>query len=58
MLWNQRYRLNSYIKSSLWIVPFIALLLYAATIRVLSPLELLVSMGAVALEPVRNTDCP
>ena len=39
MLWNQRYRLRSYVSSSLWIIPFIALLLYAAAIRVLSPLD-------------------
>ncbi|MBB3545247.1 MULTISPECIES: DUF2254 domain-containing protein [unclassified Rhizobium] len=33
MSWNRWYGLRSYIRSSLWIVPFIALLLYVAAIR-------------------------
>jgi uncharacterized membrane protein len=34
MRWNQWYSLKSYFRSSLWIVPFIALLLYIVIIRV------------------------
>src|SRR5262249_60126737 len=33
MGWNYRYSLGSYVKSALWIVPFIALLLHVALIR-------------------------
>ena len=33
MRWNQWYSFNSYIRSSLWIVPFIALVLYVGAIR-------------------------
>ncbi|EJC75143.1 putative membrane protein [Rhizobium leguminosarum bv. trifolii WSM2012] len=33
MGWNRWYSLKSYIRSSLWIVPFVALLLYVAAIR-------------------------
>ncbi len=33
MHWNQWYSLRSYVRSSLWIVPFVALLLYAVAIR-------------------------
>lgn len=33
MGWNQWYSFRSYMRSSLWIVPFIALLLYVAAIR-------------------------
>ena len=39
MGWNRLYSLKSYIKSSLWLVPFIALLLYIMAIRVASLLE-------------------
>ncbi len=39
MGWNRLYSLKSYIKSSLWLVPFIALLLYLMAIRVASLLE-------------------
>lgn len=35
MRWNQWYSLRSYAKSSLWIVPFVALLLYLVIIRVI-----------------------
>ena len=35
MGWNQWYSARSYIRSSLWIVPFIALVIYAAVIRVI-----------------------
>jgi uncharacterized membrane protein len=34
MRWNQWYSLKSYVRSSLWIVPFVALLLYVVIIRV------------------------
>ena len=33
MRWNQLYALRSYLRSSLWIVPFISLLLYILVIR-------------------------
>ncbi|PDT02746.1 hypothetical protein CO666_19410 [Rhizobium chutanense] len=33
MGWNRLFSLRSYIKSSLWLVPFVALLLYVAAIR-------------------------
>jgi len=36
MLWNQWYSLRSYVRSSLWIVPFAALLLYLVAIRLAS----------------------
>jgi uncharacterized membrane protein len=35
MRWNQWYSLKSYVRSSLWIVPFVALLLYVVIIRVI-----------------------
>ena len=35
MRWNQWYSIRSYVRSSLWIVPFIALLLYVVIIRVI-----------------------
>ena len=34
MRWNQLYSLKSYLRSSLWIVPFIALLLYLVVVRI------------------------
>jgi len=34
MHWNQWYSLKSYVRSSLWIVPFVAMLLYFVAIRV------------------------
>ncbi|OWV79960.1 hypothetical protein ATY78_09485 [Rhizobium sp. R635] len=34
MGWNRLYSLRSYVKSSLWLVPFIALLLYILIIRI------------------------
>ena len=33
MLWSRSYALRSYVRSSLWIVPFISLLLYTVVIR-------------------------
>src|SRR5262249_17082432 len=36
MRWNQWYSLRSYVRSSLWIVPFVALLLYVVAIRVVT----------------------
>jgi uncharacterized membrane protein len=39
MGWNRLYSLKSYIKSSLWLVPFIALLLYILAIRTVYLLE-------------------
>ncbi|MBX5071633.1 DUF2254 domain-containing protein [Rhizobium lentis] len=33
MRWNRWYSFRSYIRSSLWVVPFVALLLYVAAIR-------------------------
>ncbi|WP_431323086.1 hypothetical protein [Rhizobium sp. YTU87027] len=33
MGWNRWYSFRSYVRSSLWIVPFIALLVYVAAIR-------------------------
>ena len=37
MRWNQWYRLKSYFRSALWIVPFIALLLENVAIRLEIP---------------------
>ncbi len=34
MLWNRQYRLKSYIKASLWLTPFFAILLYAVVTRI------------------------
>lgn len=39
MAWNRWYVIRSYVRSSLWIVPFVAFLLYLATIRVMGLLE-------------------
>jgi uncharacterized membrane protein len=39
MLWNQWYNIASYVKSSLWIVPFAALLLHLVTIQVLYAID-------------------
>jgi len=39
MPWSKWYSIKSYIKSSLWIAPFVALLLYLITIRLLDWLE-------------------
>src|SRR5215468_9123860 len=39
MLWNQWYSLKSYVRSSLWIVPFAAVLLYMVTIRVVGAID-------------------
>ena len=40
MNWNRWYRLTSYIKSSLWVVPFIAVVLDQIAIRVLLPIDI------------------
>jgi uncharacterized membrane protein len=39
MRWNQWYSLRSYVRSSLWIVPFIALLLYLVAIRLVYTID-------------------
>ncbi|WP_395023188.1 DUF2254 domain-containing protein [Dongia sp.] len=39
MLWNQWYSLKSYVRSSLWIVPFVAVLLYLVAIRVVGMID-------------------
>lgn len=39
MLWNQWYSLRSYVRSSLWIVPFVAVLLYVVAIRLVAALD-------------------
>lgn len=39
MNWNQLYGLRSYLKASLWIVPFIAIPLELIVIRILHPLD-------------------
>jgi len=39
MLWNQWYSLRSYVRSSLWIVPLVALLLYLVAIRAVFVIE-------------------
>ena len=39
MLWNQWYSLKSYIRASLWIIPFVAVLLYMAAIRILGTID-------------------
>jgi uncharacterized membrane protein len=39
MRWNQWYSLKSYVRSSLWIVPFVALLLYIVIIRVIYAID-------------------
>jgi|AraplaMF_Col_mMF_1032025.scaffolds.fasta_scaffold00138_13 uncharacterized membrane protein len=39
MLWNQWYSLRSYVRSSLWIVPFAAVLLYVVAIRMVGALD-------------------
>jgi uncharacterized membrane protein len=35
MRWNQWYSLKSYVRSSLWVVPFIALILYLLVVRII-----------------------
>ncbi len=39
MLWSQVYALRSYFRSSLWIVPFISLLLYIVVIRLVYAID-------------------
>jgi uncharacterized membrane protein len=39
MHWNQWYSLRSYVRSSLWIVPFLAMLLYMVAIRVVGTID-------------------
>ena len=39
MTWNRWYALRSYLKSSLWIVPFIALLLEQVIFRIVYALD-------------------
>ena len=39
MYWSQWYRLRGYVQSSLWIVPFISLLVYAVAIRLIFAIE-------------------
>ena len=39
MQWNRWYSIKSYVRSSLWIAPFVALVLYFITIRVLDLIE-------------------
>jgi uncharacterized membrane protein len=39
MPWNRLYSLKSYMRSTLWLVPFIALLLYIVVIRILDWIE-------------------
>ena len=39
MLWSQVYALRSYVRSSLWIVPFISLLLYIVVIRLVYAID-------------------
>ena len=34
MVWNRQYVIKSYVKSSLWLVPFFAVLVYMVVIRV------------------------
>jgi len=40
MRWNQRYRLRSYVRASLWLIPFIAIPLELATVRLLRVADL------------------
>ena len=39
MYWSQWYRVRGYVQSSLWIVPFISLLVYAVAIRLVYAIE-------------------
>jgi uncharacterized membrane protein len=39
MNWNRQYVIRSYIRGSLWLVPFFALLFYAAFVRVVEALS-------------------
>ena len=43
MTWNQRYAVRSYIRSSLWVVPFFALILEQATTHVLLKIDAWIS---------------
>jgi uncharacterized membrane protein len=47
MLWNQWYSLRSYVRSSLWIVPFIALLLYLMVIRLVYAIDAWIAWTAI-----------
>jgi len=42
MGWNRRYSLGSYVRSTLWIVPFFALLLHIVLIRVIYAIDALI----------------
>jgi len=35
MSWNQWYRLRSYVRASLWLIPFVAIPLELAAVRLL-----------------------
>lgn len=48
MLWNQWYSLRSYVRSSLWIVPFIALLLYVVAIRLVFTIDAWIAWVTIA----------
>ena len=57
MAWNQWYAFKSYLRGSLWIVPFIALLLEQVTFRGIQALDAKTHVdSSLAPRRVRNPD--
>ena len=50
--WNQRYLLKSYLRSSLWVVPFFAIPLSLVAVRILHWLDIRLGFTFLGLEPV------
>src|SRR6185369_17386968 len=49
--WNQRYLLKSYLRSSLWVVPFFAIPLSLVAVRILHWLDIRLGFTLLGLEP-------
>jgi cytochrome c-type biogenesis protein CcmH/NrfF len=54
MHWNRGYRLVSYVRSSLWVVPFIAIVLEQIAIRVLARIDRAVGYFQLTREESRR----
>jgi uncharacterized membrane protein len=51
MAWNRAYRMVSYLRSTLWVVPLVAMLLVLVVIRVLHWLDRYVTWNLTGLQP-------
>src|SRR5438105_2131264 len=54
MNWSQKYGLRSYLKSSLWLVPFIAIPIELVVTRLLRPISILAHVGNSGLEVIES----